>query len=363
MLMAHNIEERDGVASFVENVRNEMAWHKLGEHCDGMLTAKEALEKSRANFEVTLQPIATLSGEVMSLIESGQPVPPELLKKLINKERMATMRTDLNKTLGIVGKSYGVVQNADAFKFVDFITNGSITDTKATIECAGVLGNGERIFITAKFGDEIRLGEGDAVRMYCVFTTSHDGTGAVQCMVTPVRVVCNNTLNLALSHNSGKFSIRHTRYVGDRLFDIGMSNAKEVFGKYVSYKDEFINDMKRLTNIRLNARQIEDVLGKAFLKEEYYNLFVDNSYSIDHPDIPKQSQKLMESLHESLESGVGQNYESGVAHGTGLWLLNGITTYFQNGCKYKSDADKFDKITNGTALQRVQKVHDLILAY
>ena len=112
---------------------------------------------------------------------------------------------DTMKPLGVVSDSYGIVQNSDAFKFLDTLLTGKLTDSEHTpiIETAGVLGNGERVFITAKFPEQIILDNktDDRVDMYVVFTTSHDGTGAVNCMVTPTRVVCNNTLNYALDHN------------------------------------------------------------------------------------------------------------------------------------------------------------------
>ena len=244
--MAANNEIRtiNGVetASFIENGSKDIAWHRLGTRTQGALTAKEALKGAHADFDVALQPIVAISPEINSLIEQGNDIPAEMLKQFFINNRMATMRTDYNEVLGVVGDGYGVVQNRDAFNFIDILTNGELGSNTPTIECAGVLGNGERIFITAKFPESIALSNNDLINNYAVFTTSHDGSGAVTCMITPVRVVCQNTLNLAFRKNSGKVSFKHTRNVGQRIDLTNRKNAEYAYktlGPYNEYIEEF----------------------------------------------------------------------------------------------------------------------------
>ena len=82
---------------------------------------------------------------------------------------------------------------------------------------AGALGKGKRIFITAKLPNYIKVGNDDLIEQYLFFTTSHDGGGSITAAFTPVRIVCNNTLNAALRNHSNTFKIRHTANAKDRL--------------------------------------------------------------------------------------------------------------------------------------------------
>src|SRR3546814_16174542 len=77
-------------------------------------------------------------------------------------------------------------------------------------ETAGALGNGERIFITAKLPDYIRVGGDDLIEKYLFLTTSHDGSGSITAAFTPIRIVCANTLNAAMHRKSNTIKIRHT---------------------------------------------------------------------------------------------------------------------------------------------------------
>lgn len=99
-----------------------------------------------------------------------------------------------------MGRDYQIVQNADAFAFFDAIVGG---EDGILYETAGALGNGERIFITAKRPDYICVGNGDDItEKYIFLTTSHNGTGSITAAFTPVRIVCQNTLNAALGNMS-----------------------------------------------------------------------------------------------------------------------------------------------------------------
>ena len=94
---------------------------------------------------------------------------------------MASVRTDTNEILGVVGKDYGIVQNADALEFFNHILNGDVTGTeKAVIETAGILDEGARFYISARMGNDIMLpGDNSPIEDYIVLTNSHDGSGSV----------------------------------------------------------------------------------------------------------------------------------------------------------------------------------------
>jgi len=362
--MAHNMEIRDGRASFVENGRKGRAWHKLGTVYDRPLTVKEALHGCHADYKVALQPLAVITPDIRREMDYGSVMALQLNNAIVPKY-MATMRLDTHKMLGIVTENYGVVQNEDAFKFIDMLVTGKMTDAVHTpvIETAGVLGNGERVFITAKFPEDIILDNkgNDRVEMYIVFTTSHDGSGAVNCLVTPVRVVCNNTLNLAMKVNSGKLSLRHSRNVMDRLDLRKKENAEFSFktlGMYDVYKNSLEKEFKHLQNIKLAEQDLMRILAEVNYEDEDLKIFR-KSKDVYDCGISKRASNRINTMRDIVESGIGQDSED---KGSALWLINGITSYYQNYATYKSIETKFDSIQNGTASRKLQEAYNLVLS-
>lgn len=364
--MAHNIEinQVNGVevASFVENGRRERAWHGLGQVFDGQLSVKEALELSHADYKVEMRDVFAVTPAIQQAMEQGT-VDADLILDALVQGRKATMRMDKNKALGIVSDSYGVVQNCDAFKFVDTLCTGGVGDTPV-IECAGVLGHGERVFITAKFPEQIILDNktDDRVDMYIVFTTSHDGTGAVNCMVTPIRVVCNNTLNMALGRggNVGKISLRHTSGINGRLDLTRKENAEFAFktlNMYNVYKTSLEHSFNLLRNIRLSEKELDNILAEVLFSES--NLKAYREEGINSKELSTVGLNQFIAVKTAMEGGIGQEYGE---RGTALWALNGLTTYYQNEKNFRNDEQKFMNIMQGTAAARVQKFYDLAVA-
>ena len=137
--MSANIEQRNGVYSFVENRKSGIAWHELGQVVNEPMFVDDALKLCHADYNVMMQPVMVLTPEVQEQILNGGIDEDTLLSLIIPKMR-ATVRTDINQSLGIVSDSYGVVQNADAFRFIDALCTGRSSDRDDTpvIETAGV---------------------------------------------------------------------------------------------------------------------------------------------------------------------------------------------------------------------------------
>ena len=364
--MAHLIEINNGVASFVENGRKERAWHRLGQVFDGQLSVKEALELSHADYQVEACNVFAMTPALQDLLDSDVAMIQreelsDLIVDALVEGRKATMRMDKCKALGVVSEHYGIVQNERAFEFIDTLCSGGKENTPV-IECAGVLGQGERVFITAKFPEQIILDNkgDDRVDMYVVFTTSHDGTGAVNCMVTPTRVVCNNTLNFAMSHNAGKISLRHTSGINNRLDLTRRENAEFAFktlNMFNVYKNSLEQSFEHLRNIKVSEKQLDDILAQVLLSES--NLKVYKTEGINHQDISSVGRNLFMNVKNTMERGIGQDI---CERGTAMWALNGITTYFQNEKKYTSEEKKFDSVINGHAANKLQQAYDLLIA-
>lgn len=363
--MAHNIEERNGKFSFAENGSRERAWHGLGEVVNEPMFVADALKLCRADYDVQMQPIVALNDEIVSAMENGGMIEADKLLGLLIPNARATIRTDLNKPLGLVSDKYGIVQNIDAFKFVDMLCSGLDSDRteKPTIECCGVLGNGERVFITCKMPQDIILNArtDDRIETYVVFTTSHDGTGAVRCMVTNIRVVCQNTLNWAMKHNSGRISFRHSSKVMDRLDLMNKENAEfayKTLGLWKEYESCFKDSLEHLRNIKLSEKDIDKVLAEIALADEAKKAFLESG-NIYHEDIATRGRNIFLGMKESMESGIGQDI---LESGNALWAINGITTYFQNEANFKNGEVMFDNMMDGNVYKKVQKAYDLLLA-
>ena len=363
--MAHGLEERNGKFSFAENGSRERAWHGLGEVVNEPMFVADALKLCRADYNVALQPIVALPQNLVTAMDNGEMINASILRNLLVDGKMATMRTDLNTALGIVSEDYGTVQNDFAFQFVDTFCSGKFAerDNTPVIEACGVLGKGERVFITAKFPKPIVLDaqRDDLVEMYVIFTTSHDGTGAVRCMCSPVRVVCNNTLNMAMKHNIGRISFRHSSKVMSRLDLLNKENAEFAYNA-LGVADVYAKGLKEsfdhLRNIKLAEKDLDTIIAEITLADEAKKAFLETR-NIEHEDIKTRGRNIFLGMKEAMESGIGQDI---LERGTALWVMNGITTYFQNEANFKNQEVMFDNIMDGGVYKKVNKAYEMLIA-
>ena len=362
--MAHGLEERNGKFSFAENGSRERAWHGLGEVVNEPMFVADALKLCRADYNVQLQPVVALSDTLVKAMDNGEMIDASLLRGLLIDGKKATVRTDLNTALGITSDAYGIVQNSDAFKFVDMLCSGMNSDRaeKPTIECCGVLGKGERVFITCKMPEDIIINPrtDDKIETYVVFTTSHDGTGAVRCMVTNVRVVCSNTLNWAMKNNSGRIAFRHSSKVMSRLDLLNKENAEfayKTLGLWREYETAFKDSLEHLRNIKLAERDLDNIIAEITLADDAKKVFLETR-NIEHEDIATRGRNIFLGIKECMESGIGQNI---LERGNALWAINGITSFYQNEANFKNQEVMFDNVIDGNIYKKVQKAYDMML--
>lgn len=358
--MAHNIEIREGIASFAAA---QPAWHGLGQIMGRPMLVGEALKECHADYRVEMRPLIPIISDMARF--EGLNLTAEEVEGLVIPNAMCTMRMDTKRVLGMVSDTYGIVQNEDAFKFIDVLCSGKDTDRtdKPCIEACGVLGNGERVFVTCKFPEDIILNPAndDRIERYLVFTTSHDGTGAVRCCVTNIRVVCQNTLNFALKHNSGRFAFRHSANVMKRLDLANEENAKHAYQALnleAEYNTYFKEELERLRSLQITKQQVMDIVASVVLPEDSLKVYKAVG-SVEHEDISTRSKNLFNGMLTAIESGIGQEY---LQSGNALWLLNGITTYYQNNANYKNEEVKFTSIMDGNVARKVQKAYELVSA-
>lgn len=316
--MAHNINTNLGKASFYS--ARELPWHKLGQVTKEAKTSKEAIELAGLDFTV----------EKRQLYYDSCTKDNEWKFRIANNiERYATVRLDNGDYLGgIVSKDYQIIQNVEAFDFLDSL----ISDGELTYETAGALGNGGTIFISCKLPGEILVGK-DNIDKYLLLTLSHDGKSSAQMMFTPIRVVCNNTLTMALNSSKNKISIRHSSNYKDKL-----EEAKKVLVKSKESFEQYQERFDYLAKMQLSEMQVKKSLANIVLSKEELKAIADgNKFS---NVVSTRKTNMLTDMMKSYNEGVGQSDILGTAWG----VVNGLTNYYQNVKTYNDSEQQFKKV-------------------
>lgn len=354
----------------VNTTANEVVWRNLGTgQCRSFrtpVTINEAVEAIGANYNVKKETLVRVPDFVIDSVFNGSNDSLTLTKDDIITSHMATVREDINKTLGVVGSKYGVVQNNKAFEFIDIITSGEIGGTqKPVIETAGILGEGERMYVTAKMPSKLFIDGDDSegIDDYILFTNSHDGSGAVTILFTPLRVICQNTLNAAIRTAPNKVVFKHTANVNTRLEWTkreNMERAVAVLKMHELFKKEFIEQLQNLKNQAITTSDLKFFTANVMATPSQAKLLQLANYNLDAVDeISTRTKNNIRALEESIEMGVGQDN----FRGTKLWLYNGLTTFLNNTKQFKTAEDKFDSlIFGGDGAKKVQKAYDILAA-
>ncbi len=328
--MVHNLNMgRNGTASMF--YVGDEPWHKLGKKLDKVATSAEAIEAAQLDWMVEKRqiyfPIKNADGQEVHL---GQV-----------DDAFAVTRTDLNIPLGIVGGRYEPLQNRDAFKFFDAVVGAQ----EAMYHTAGALGRGEKVWILAKLPGYIRVKGEDITEKYLLLSNSHDGRTSVNIMYTPIRVVCQNTLNVAVSAGTKKSKIRHSASLLTKVTDVrktlGIINAQ--FGLFEELS-------QRMANVELNKKDFENFLVKSGV-------------------VPKEAEERMTTKAMEILNSVTNLFEHGKGNdmpgvkGT-LWAaFNGVAEYADHVWRPRVRPDRMadaraNSVLFGTAQQMKQRAWD-----
>jgi len=237
--MAHMLEQYGDMASFAS--LREPAWHGLGTILDHEVSTSEMLKVAHlAGWDVRLDDID---------------LPGRSHKNFFAVTRKNPFDGDRD-VLGVVGERYKVLQNEDLFSFADNMLDGGRWET------AGSIKNGTVVFGSLALDREVVLdpsGATDKVNTYLLVHTSHDGSLAIQASVTPVRVVCQNTLNYALSGVKQSYKIRHTQTATGKV-----QAAREALGLANAYLDEFEKEAQTLIEKQIDADTFFSIVKAAY---------------------------------------------------------------------------------------------------
>ena len=346
--MAHNINynERTGKHSFLSV--KQKAWHGLGQIVEQYPTSAEAIIHAGLDYEVEKAPLFTKGSGIIETangIELGS-------TELEVPNYFANIRTDNNAVLGVVGKDYHIVQNREAFNFFDAIVGGG---DGILYETAGALGKGERIFITAKLPDYIRVGNGDDVtEKYIFLTTSHDGSGSITAAFTPIRIVCQNTLNASLRTMTNVVRIKHTSGAKARI-----ENAHKIMGLANTLSSQLEDIFNQWTKIRVTDREVRKLIQMALSPNKETLELIKKGAEDEVSTVFKNT--VENALTYAMES---ETQLMDTTKGTLFGAYNAVTGYYQNVKKYNNDEAKLQNIVlGGTAQRKSQKAFNLCTAF
>lgn len=205
-------------------------WHGLGICVQEALTSADALEQSDLNWNVIQRPIMT---------SAYAPIPGY----------KANIRDTDERVLGVVTDRYKVVQNAEAFAFTDALLGEGVR-----YETAGSLQDGRKIWLLAKLPDRYII-EGEQIEPYLVFSNCHDGSGSIKVAMTPVRVVCQNTLNIALTTAKRVWTTVHVGEMAAKL-----TEAHNTLLLAEKYMGKLGAEFSRLSKIRLSDAKVMEYI-------------------------------------------------------------------------------------------------------
>lgn len=217
-------------------------WHGLGKPMPNEVTSEEAIVLAGLDWEVEVAPIVTNDQKRTAIVN-----------------RRVTRRLTDSAILGIVPKRFVPIQNREAFKFFD----GVMGENKATYHTAGSLQGGSKVWILAKLPGVIEIGK-DEVEKYVLLSNSFDGSRPLQMLFTPVRVVCSNTLSMALGKSkrdrvSPRVSIRHNLHK-----ELMLEQAKKLMASAVAYYEKFGDFTNFLAGKQLVTQQVDNIVAKVF---------------------------------------------------------------------------------------------------
>lgn len=267
---------------------NETPWHGIGNIVPEGLKSKDAIKTAGLNWLVTKEHSYQLVNGVYRKVDGV----------------FHLTRKDNHNVLGTVGRKYSVFQNEDAFEFADaFVESGD-----AKYETAGSLAGGKRVWMLMRIDGQLRVNKtDDVITKYLLITNGHDGLHSVEVALTSVRVVCQNTLELALAEakrTKNIFRMRHSKNIKARI-----EEAKEALGFVNKEFDEFNEVINQLASVQANKKLVDKFFkGLGFDTEE-----------------SETDKVVVEEMTELFTGGTGNTLKG--VKGT-LWaLVNGVTEY------------------------------------
>lgn len=253
----HQSEVENGEVSLaLVNSRSNPSWHsfanKIFDSDSENISISDIMSGAKlSNWNVRLEPVADYVSKHNFIVE------PQLV---VRDNPYTAGETDV---LSVVGSRYKVVQNEELFSFAENLHDGN---PLVKIDSAGSIKKGRVVFGSWSLPNELVLdpkGVADKTKLYLIVWTSHDGSVAVQAAITPVRVMCQNTLNLAMRNAKQSFKIRHTQTADGKILA-----ARETLGLSVAYFDEFSKQAQQLFQTKITDNDFSKMINTIYPKPD-----------------------------------------------------------------------------------------------
>lgn len=298
--MAHNINTYIGRSA---------AWHKLGTVTGSYQTTEQLLSDPGFQYDVFKSQLHDGLGRTVEAWGTFR----------WNHDDKAIGNKAAAQFLGTVGEDYAVMQHQEGFRTIDSLMR---TVDGAHYETAGVLGNGERVWALADLGLTARIGD-DVQEGYLLFSTGHDGSLAHSYRLCMTRVVCQNTLSVALGERTkGSLIIRHTKNANNRLID-----TRAALDGMASDVHRIEDKLNYLAARRMNREALTSVMDRLFPKAKDADSGADK-------DTTRRTNILSDVL-KLYELNDGNAFPE--QRGTAYNLLNAITNYVDHERSSKGD--------------------------
>lgn len=287
--MAHEVE----TMAFVQ--KRGVPWHGLGNPLADLVDATAMRAASGLDWVVDQRPLFTTGIDGQSVKVEG---------------KVANIRATDDQVLGVVGDRYKIIQNEALFDFSD-----ALLDAGAVYETAGSLRNGKRVFISMEVPEGVSVaGDNGAVKSYVLVTNGHDGLHPMRAVITPVRVVCQNTLNAALGSVRSSFTLRHTAKMEGRV-----AQARTALGIAHNFMVEFREGAEQLIEKKISYDVADRLIASIF------------------PAGEEEKEKGEKFSRRAMDTrAILRNAENldGIRE-TGWGVYNAIAEYLDHGVKYR----------------------------
>lgn len=293
-------------------------WHGLGVRVEEAPDSKQALIVAGLDWEVVKKDIIVPGCSSIT-------------------DYKATVRTSDNTVLGVVTDRYKIVQNEEAFSFVDNIVDGENT----RYETAGSLRNGKTVWMLAKLPTTKILD--DEIGQYICFTNTHDGTGSVKVFVTPIRVVCNNTLTMALGSAKRSWYATHSGNIEGKMHE-----AEQTLMMTEKYMGALKKEAEDLVSRKFSDMQIAHMINE---------LFPEPTADMSN----RQKENIIVAKQKFIQCYNMDDLAN--FRGTGWAFVNAASDYMTHQSMIERNPyteARFNKVLNGGGL--LDKAHKLVLA-
>lgn len=286
--MSHELSIVNGRAEMFSG-NNQVPWHKLGTVVSGTLTAQEAIKTAHLDWLVQSEPFILQDGRT-------------------NKDYQVLSRTDNRAILAVMKQRYEIIQNAECFDFMDVLAG----ENQISYETAGALRGGKQVWMLAKYDGDLAI-NGDKHQQWLLLVTSHDGSYSLMLQWVTVRVVCANTLSIALNGASNQIKIRHCKN-----WECKADEAKRVLGLTQDYFSKLQVNLNGLNEKPLTVDGMAKVARSLYPAQ-------------DETDVPTRTRNIRTELVTLFQRGQGNV-------GRSRWdALNAVTDYIDHSATIRGE--------------------------